>query len=158
MKRTFAVFIFLFLIAGTVSAQIARGGTAWVAVKSLTLKSSTWFFAVNKGTIEYGDEVSVLQISGKWAEVRSARTSATGWVDSANLSARRVVASASPGGATAREVALAGKGFNQEVEDSYRADGNYNYADIDRTEAIVVSSEELFEFMEEGRLFTGEER
>ena len=158
MKKLLFIFLMFFLIAGLASAQIARGGTAWVASKTLNLKSSTWFFATNRGTLNYGDEVSVLQINGKWAEVRSVRTSQTGWVDSSNLSARRIVVSSSTGGASASEMALAGKGFDQDIENSYRADGNLNYADVDITESIEISQEELLTFMREGRLFTGENR
>jgi hypothetical protein len=89
-------------------------------------------------------------------EVRSAANSSlTGWTASANLSARQIV----PGNTatvSARETALAGKGFNQEVEDSYKKQGNLNYADVDRTEAITVSEANLKRFLEEGRLSTGD--
>ena len=156
MKKVLFAFLMLFLLTGFAAAQISRGGTAWVSSKTLNLKSSSWFFATNRGTLNYGDEVSVLQVNGKWAEVRSTRTSQTGWVDSSNLSARRIVVSSSTGGASASEMALAGKGFDQDVENSYRAGGDLNYADVDITESIEITQEELLSFMHEGRLFTGE--
>jgi hypothetical protein len=157
MKRLIAVSVLLFLIAGTVSAQIARGKAALVWVKSVTLKSSTWFFASSRGTLAYGDEVSVLQTNGNWAEVRSAgNSSVTGWTAVSNLSSRRIIASGSSGRVTTSEVALAGKGFNQEVENAYKAGGKLNYADVDRTEAIAVPQDELLRFMRDGRLITGE--
>jgi hypothetical protein len=71
-----------------------------------------------------------------------------------NLSTRRIVASGS--GATASEIALAGKGFSQEVEDSYKTSGELNYADVDRTEAIVIPIDDLYKFVTEGHLNTGE--
>jgi hypothetical protein len=127
-----------------------------VSVKTVTLKSSTWFFASGRGNLGYGNEVSVLQVKGNWAEVRAAgNSSVSGWVPVSNLSAKRIVASGSSG-VTASEVALAGKGFNQEVENAYRAQGSLNYADIDRTEAIAVSQSDLLRFMRDGRLITGE--
>jgi hypothetical protein len=137
------------------SAQISRGGTAWVTAKSVSLKSSTWFFALNRGTVYYANEVTVLQVSGNWAEVRTA-TNVTGWIAISNLSARRIVASATGSTATAAEVAQAGKGFNQEIENVYRSEENLNYADVDRTEQIVVSEEDLLRFINEGRLAGGE--
>jgi beta-lactamase class A len=154
MKKLIAVSVFLFLIAGAVSAQIASGRTAWVSVKTVTLKSSTWFFASSRGTIAYGAEVSVLQTKGNWAEIRAAGNS--GWIAVSNLSSKRIIASGSSSGVTAGEAALAGKGFNQEVENAYRTQGNLNYADVDRTEAIAVSESELLLFMRDGRLITGE--
>jgi hypothetical protein len=99
----------------------------------------------------------VLQVSGNKAEIRSARNSAlTGWVPSANLSAKRIVVTASTGGASANEIALAGKGFNQEIENAYKAEGNLNYADVDRTEAIQVSEDDLYKFIIDGHLAGGD--
>ena len=157
MKKLFGFFIMIFLITGTAMAQISQGTNVWVSARTVTLKSSTWFFASSRGTVSYGDQVSVLRLSGKWAEVRSANNaSLTGWMASANLSARRIVPSESTGGATASEVALAGKGFDLDIENAYRADGNLNFDDVDRTEAINVSQDELLRFVTEGRLAMGD--
>ena len=154
MKKVFLFFVFILLISGAIFAQISRGGTAWVASKSVDLKSSTWFFASKKGTLAMGAEVTVLQVSGNNVEVRSAaNSSVNGWTTVSNLSARRIVAS---GTATAAEMALAGKGFNQEVENSYKTGTNLNFADVDRTEAITVSQDDLYKFVTDGHLNTGE--
>ena len=156
MKKVTGLLILMF-ITGTVMAQVSQGGTAWVSARTVTLKSSTGFFASNRGNVSYGDQVSVLQISGKWAEVRSAANpSLTGWMASANLSGRRIIASEGTGSATASEVALAGKGFDRDVENAYRTQGNLNYADVDRTEAITVSQTDLFRFVTDGRLAAGD--
>ena len=159
MKKLLSFTMLIFLMAGIAQAQISRGGTAWVSAKTVTLKSSTWFFASNRGTISYGDQVSILQVSGNWAEVRSAsNASVSGWMSSGNLSAKRVIAASGGSSASASEVALAGKGFNQEVENTYKAGGNLNYADVDRTEAITVSQEDLYRFVTEGHLAAGDNR
>jgi hypothetical protein len=155
MKKVLGLSLLFLLVLGTLSAQISRGGTAWISVKSVALKSSTWFFATNRGTVNYADQVTVLQVSGSWAEVRSA-TNITGWVAVSNLSARRIVASATGSTATQAEVAQAGKGFNQEIENVYRSEENLNYDDVDITEQIVVSDEDLLSFIREGRLAGGE--
>jgi uncharacterized protein YgiM (DUF1202 family) len=156
MKKLFAVCLCL-AVASIVSAQVSRGGTLYVAVRSLNLKSSTGFFASNRGTLAYGARVTVLQVNGNWVEVRSdASPSLTGWAAVANLSTKQVV-SGNTSAATASEVALAGKGFNQEVENAYRAEGALNYADVDRAETITVNEAELYRFLEEGRLTIGGE-
>ena len=122
MKKILGFSILILFVAGTAMAQISQGGTAWISARTVTLKSSTGFFASNRGTVSYGDQVSVLQVSGNWAEVRSANNpSLTGWMSSANLSSRRIVASGSTGSATASEMALAGKGFDRDIENAYRA-------------------------------------
>lgn len=159
MKKLTVLFLLVLLAAGTLTAQISRGGTAWVSARSIGLKSSTWFFASTRGTVEYGAEVSVLQVSGSWAEVRvTANSSLTGWIAVSNLSAKRIVPSSTGSSATTAEVAQAGKGFNQEVENAYRSGGSYNYDDVDKTERLTVTDEELLAFIREGRLTTGENR
>ena len=155
MKRFLILFGLVLLASGTLFAQISKGGTAWVSAKTAAIKSSTWFFASTRGSLEMGAQVTVLQVNGNWAEVRSAaNTSLSGWTAVSNLSAKRIVASGT--GASASEVALAGKGFNQEVENAYKANGTLNYADVDKTEAIKVSQDELLRFVTEGHLNTGE--
>ena len=156
MKKIIVVFCLCACAAAVLPAQARKGGTMYVATQTLELKSSNGFFASATGTLEYGVQVSVLQISGDWAEVRSAAgPSASGWTKTANLSAKRIV-SGDTTSATAREVALAGKGFNQEIENAYKAKGALNYADVDKTEAQQVPAEELYNFLVEGRLAIGD--
>jgi len=160
MKRLLVLLVLALLVSygpkvGALFAQIKSGSQAWVAVKKVDLKSSTGFFASKKGSLELGDEVSVLQVKGNSAEVKSvANAAVNGWMAVSNLSTRRIVTSGTTASAT--EVALAAKGFNQEVENSYRTKGELNYADVDKTEAITVSQEDLYKFVTEGRLNTGE--
>jgi uncharacterized protein YgiM (DUF1202 family) len=156
MKKIFFILIMGLLFTAFASAQVVSGGTLYVAVKTLNLKSSTGFFASNRGTLNYGDRVTVLQVSGKFVEVRSsANSSLTGWTPSANLSAKQII-SGNTNVASASEIAVAGKGFNQEVEDSYKKSGTMNYADVDKTEAITVQETTLRRFLEDGRLAMGD--
>ncbi|MCL2043566.1 MAG: hypothetical protein FWG89_05445 [Treponema sp.] len=156
MKKIIVLFCLCVCITAILPAQARAGGTMWVAVKTLDLKSSTGFFASTRARLDYGAQVTVLQINGAWAEIRSAANAAnSGWVKTASLSARRVVPGDSAS-ATASEVALAGKGFNQEIENSYRASGNLNYDAVDRLEEMQVSPDVLRIFLEEGRLRMGE--
>jgi hypothetical protein len=143
-------------ITGIAAAQLSRNGTMYVQAKSVALKSSTGFFAKTQGTLAYGAQVIVLQVNGKWVQVRSAsNNSVNGWTASSNLTTKRVV-SGNSGVASAREVALAGKGFNQEVEDAYKTKGRLNYADVDKTEQQNVSTNDLYDFVMEGHLSTGD--
>jgi hypothetical protein len=149
--------IFGLFAAGGLSAQFAKGAVVYAAVKTVALKSGTGFFAGTRGTLAYGDQATVLQIKGKWAEIRSAAKSASGWTASSNLTAKRIVAGGGTGSASASEIALAGKGFSEEVENAYKAEGSLNYAGVDRTEAQKVPEEELLNFLTEGRLSTGDQ-
>jgi hypothetical protein len=42
------------------------------------------------------------------------------------------------------------------VENAYKSGGRLNYADVDRTEALDVTKQELRDFIAEGRLFAGD--
>ena len=162
MKRLLVLLILALLMCygpkvGAIFAQVKSGSAAWVSAKKAEIKSSTGFFASTKGSLELGAEVMVLEVNakGNWANVRSAaNASLSGWMALSNLSARRIVSSGTSASAT--EVALAAKGFNQEVEDAYKNKGELNYADVDKTEAITVSQDDLYKFVTEGRLNTGE--
>jgi uncharacterized protein YraI len=153
MKRS-AFFILLTLtVIGGISAQSLRGKTVYVAVKSVAVKSSTGFFAGTRGTLQMGASATVLQENGKWVEIRS--SSLTGWVASSSITTKRVTGSI-VSTASQREVAMAGKGFNQEVENAYKQNGELDYAAIDAIEAQTVSVDELKRFLEEGHLALGE--
>jgi len=156
MKRIVFIFCLILFVTGLAAAQVSKGGTLYVSVKTITLKSGTGFFANNKGTLNYGDKVTVISVNGKFAEIRSAVTpSITGWTAVSNLSARQVVSS-NANATSGKEVALAGKGFNQEVENAYKTKGKANYADVDRVETQSVKDADLKDFLEEGRLAMGE--
>ena len=157
MKKFYWLTLIFLLAAGTVFAQLRANSDAWVSAEEINLKSSSGVFASNVGIVRYGAQVTVLQVSGNWAQVRTqASPVLTGWISTGNLSTRRITGAGS--GATASEVALAGKGLDRETEDAYKASGNFNYADIDRMEQIVVSEEDLLRFITEGRLSTGGSR
>ena len=151
MKKLIVIFL-CFCIVAVLSAQRSTDNTMFVAVRTLDLRTATGVFASTSGTLEYGNQVSVLQRSGDWAEISStANPSVSGWARMASLTARRIL----PGdttSATAREVAFAGRGFNQEIENTYKASGSFNYADVDRVETQQVSMDALLHFLIEGRL------
>ena len=123
----------------------------YVAVKTTPLKSSTGFFSRELRTLSHGDEVALIRDNGKWAEVRAG--SQSGWVASASLSSRRVAASGAA--ITSSEVAMAGKGFSQDVEAEYRK-GGVDFSAVDSMELINVSGDDLLVFITEGRLARGD--
>jgi len=150
MKR-FTFFLVVLICAGTlVFAQSNQ--TRYVAVQSISLKSSTGFFASNLGTLKFGDTVTLVKDDGKWSQVRSG--SVTGWTASSNLSARKLVQS-NASSVTANEVALAGKGFSPSTEVEYKKTG-LDYTLVDNMEKIAVPLNDLSKFIDDGRLAKGE--
>ncbi|MDR2048524.1 MAG: hypothetical protein LBP69_03640 [Treponema sp.] len=152
MKRMLFI-LFLCLASTTVFAQ-KRGDTLYVAVRSVPLKAGTGFFAKTVGNLVYGAQVSVLAVNGKWAQVRSG--SLTGWTASSNLSSKRVVAQGDNRSASASEMAMAGKGFSEEVEKEYKTGKDLNYGAVDDLEKVTVADGDLLSFIDEGHLAAGE--
>jgi SH3-like domain-containing protein len=128
----------------------------YVTAKTLEVKSSAGFFADILGTLAYGAPVSVLREYGKWAQIESSEPpEVSGWVPAASLTSKHIIADSSTS-ASANEIALAGKGFNQEVENVYRQNGALDYDAVDAMEEIRISNRQLFSFLQEGRLARGE--
>jgi hypothetical protein len=156
MKRLLLISLGV-LLSGGLYAQFAPGNTLYVAAKTVKVKSSTGFFAGTRGTLNYGAQVRVLRIKGNWSEIQSlAGNSLTGWVNTSNLTGKRIVPAGTGTSASANEVALAGKGFNEEVEKAYKAEAKINYAGVNAVEAITVSERDLYNFLLEGHLAMGE--
>jgi uncharacterized protein YgiM (DUF1202 family) len=129
----------------------------YVNVNSASLKSSTGFFASTTGTVRYGDQVTVVAVNGKWAQIRTATGNITGWIPSASLTTKRISTQGSTANASASEIALAGKGFSPEVEAEYKkTGGTIDYTAVDNMEKVTVTDKDLLAFVEEGHLAKGE--
>jgi uncharacterized protein YgiM (DUF1202 family) len=152
MKKT-GFIVFLCIMAGAVFAQ-KRGDTMYVAVQSVPVKTSTGFFAKTAGTLSYGSQVTVIAVSGKWIQVNANRP-LNGWISAAAVTSKRIIAGSGQA-ASSKELAMAGKGFSEEVERKYRTEKNLNYDAVDDVEQVRISEEDLFYFIKEGRLAAGE--
>ena len=136
------------------------GDTNYINVKSAELKSSTGFFSSTTGKVEYGNEVKVLELSGNYARVSTTTGNKTGWIAKASLTAKRITVQGNNSNITDKEIALAGKGFSPEVEAQYKKDkkdaGKIDYDAVDAMEKIVISDNDLRNFIQEGRLTGGQ--
>lgn len=106
--------------------------------------------------ISYGDRVTVLEERGAWEKV-SVAGGKHGWMHNTALTSKRIALRAGQGNVgtsvTGNEIALAGKGFSEEVETQYRkTNKNLDYTWIDRMEAINVSPEQMENFITSGNL------
>ena len=126
-----------------------------VQVEQTPLRSAPSFLAGVSGTVRYGDRVTVTGTRDGWAQVRTASGDA-GWVHASTLSERRIVLRAGETdartGASGEEIALAGKGFNEDVEQAFRQEHDAEYTWVDRMETIRVTPAEARVFVEQGRL------
>jgi len=80
----------------------------------------------------------------------------TGWLHESALSkkplAMRAGATDAATGVSSDEVALAGKGFNEQVEAKLRKDGTLDYTWVDRMSALNVGADDISQFLTQGHL------
>jgi hypothetical protein len=128
-----------------------------VQVQDGKLRADPSFLGKIIGTVAYGDSVTVIRQQDPWFFVSTRTGQLTGWIHSSALTEKEIVLRAGDANvqktASQREIALAGKGFNPEVEKEYKLrNPNLNFESIDRMERIIVSDEEIRQFMTEGKL------
>ena len=149
--------VYSIIAALALAAVAAAAAEMSVQVKDGALRDRASFLGKPVATVAYGDRVEVLASQGDWRQVRLA-SGAAGWIHSSALTPKRVVLSAASGGdvriaASGEEVALAGKGFSQEVETEYKKQNrDLDYAWVDRMITFKVSDAEALRFLQEGGL------
>lgn len=109
--------------------------------------------------LDYGLRVEVLSQRGTWYQIRLGQTD--GWIHQSALTKKSIKLTAGDGdlatGASTSEMALAGKGFSQQVENEYKKQNNAaNFAAVDFVQNIDIPDEEIVTFVEEGDLHPSE--
>lgn len=128
-----------------------------VQVQEGQLRATPSHFGKITAKIFYGDGVTILEEKGDWKRVSVADGKGQGWLHGSALTSKRPILKAgrSQAGTSVSqdEIALAGKGFSEEVEKEYRkSNANLDYAWINRMETIRISPRQMENFIEDGRL------
>lgn len=149
-RRCLAAFALMMVAA---LAFAAAPTTMSVQVKNGQLRATPSFLGKIVAPVVYGAQVQVLETQGEWNKVSGA--GATGWIHNSALSRKKIVMNAgqqtAQTGASSDELALAGKGFNSDIESQFK-NGNksVDYTWVDKMEKIKVSPEEVVAFLKEG--------
>lgn len=106
--------------------------------------------------VKYGDRLDIVTRQEPWIQVRTA-DGKTGWMHQTSLTKKKLALSAGAQDvgrtASGEELAMAGKGFNSQVEADFKAKNqNIDFTWIDRMEKITVSERESLTFLKEGGL------
>ena len=128
-----------------------------VQIQDGKLRADPSFLGKIIGAVAYGESVTVIRQQDPWLFVSTQTGQLTGWIHSSALTEKEIVLRAGDANvqktASQREIALAGKGFNPEVEKEYKKrNPNLDFEEIDRMERIIVSDEEIRQFMKDGNL------
>lgn len=137
---------------------LLTAGLAWAAAMSVQVKEGKVldkpnFFGKVVETLPYGQRITTQAKQGSWYQVKPSG----GWIHASALTPKNIVVKAGSGqaqtGASSEEMALAGKGFNAQVESKYRAQGKGDYAAVDKMEkSNNFSGPELAQFLASGGL------
>ncbi|MFH1034136.1 MAG: SH3 domain-containing protein [Pseudomonadota bacterium] len=151
------------LILATAAVLLAAG-LAWAAGEAMSvqvrqgqLRAQPSFLSSLLANLPYGERVQTIEEQGAWRKVTSSQ-GATGWMHVSSLTAKTVVLQSgqglSAGGASGEEMALAGKGFNKDVESDFAAHNRgADFATVNQMEqSYSFSPQQLTAFVREGGL------
>jgi uncharacterized protein YgiM (DUF1202 family) len=152
MMRKLVVIFGLFLFTAAVGS--AASTRMNVQVQSGQIRSTLSFLGKVLVTVPYGVSVEILQDKGDWLQVKSLQGQ-TGWMHKSALTASKVAMSSgtttAKTAASSDELALAGKGFNSDVEREFKAKNKkLNFAAVDRMEKIKIPTAEMQAFLQTG--------
>lgn len=132
-----------------------------IQIKKGVLRSRPSFMGEIIADVFYGDRVEEVDSKNGWSKVRPEGAEKQGWIHDSALTHKKIILVSGQTNvaqmATSDEIALAGKGFNEQVEremkDKYP---HMNYSLIDKMEKTVVSDLQMKQFLKEGRVLVPE--
>jgi len=141
-------------IWGLSVATLFAATTMSVQVNKADMRETPSYLGKVVSSLAYGDKVTIESQNGAWLQVSSSGQS--GWVHNSALTKKTIVMKAGAGAqttASSGEMALAGKGFNSDVEKQFKDNHKeINFAPIDKMEKIKIPIADLQEFAKEGKL------
>ena len=123
-------------------------------IRDAVLRDSPSFLGKAVETLGRGTPIQLMNEEGPWAKVQAGGKH--GWLPISALRAGVVSLGAGSSraavGASASEVTLAGKGFTQQTEASYRSSqSGLDYATVDMMAGFAVPPDECEQFLRAGR-------
>jgi len=152
--KTLRALMLVLALAGPLAARAAEQMS--VQVQNAQLRAEASFLGKLTGTVPYGTRVTILQARGDWRQVQAPGGTA-GWVHQSALTKKAIAMKAGAQDvaqtASGDELALAGKGFNSDVEADFKSKNkDIDFTWIDRMEKIKVSMDEITRFLNEGQV------
>jgi hypothetical protein len=140
----------LLALAAALAAGAAAAATVTVLVRETKIRRRPQFYAPAAATARLGQSFAATGPRGGWYKT------AQGYLHESAVTAKRVSLSAggeASGDASADEITLAGKGFNEQVEKSYSSKHpGADFAAVDAMQRRSVSDGALRRFLETGGL------
>jgi len=154
MKKRRAFLPFVFLLVVLVSVLLAE--TLVIQIQKTAVRKEPKFYAATLAEVKSGDTVEKLEDQDGWFKVKTAG-GIVGWIHSSAATPKKVRLKALDNAlrtdASAAEVTLAGKGFNKQVEEGYRAKNpELNFTLVEKMLKYRLSPSEIEAFLKRGKL------
>jgi uncharacterized protein YgiM (DUF1202 family) len=149
-------FRLLFIGVTTVCVVLLLAETLIVRVQTTYVRKEPKFYSSPVATLSAGEGVTQISAQAGWFKVKTSK-GVVGWIHSQAVQSGKLTVAAMDQplktSATADEVALAGKGFNKQVEDEYKSRNKaISFDEVDRMLKIKVTPDELRKFLMDGKL------
>ena len=157
MRR--AILTTAFVLVALLVVAIEAGDPLFIQVRDSELRAAPGFLSPIVARLEFGDALSYVSDRAGWYQVSTLDSGASGWIHGGAVRENRETTLQQAGEGTtrtvtAREIALAGRGFSQELERTYSEDRGLDFGKVDELEAKLINPNEILEFVEIGRLRT----
>jgi len=154
MKKRFRYSFLIGAVLIIVVLLIAE--TLIVKVQSTYLRKEPKFYAPVVASLKAGDSLEKISSQGGWIQAKT-QAGIVGWVHSSAVEPKKFSLLAMDKSlktqASADEVALAAKGFNKQVEESYKAKNqNLSYAWVEKMLKMQVTAAQIRDFLQKGKL------
>ncbi|HWR13112.1 MAG TPA: hypothetical protein VN445_14910 [Rectinemataceae bacterium] len=129
---------------------IAAARVMTVHVTKSQIRESPSVIAPILATVAYRAKVSMYASVDGWAKVQVPGSTRYGYMFMSALTEKTIDASdagKAASGITGSEIALAGKGFSESVEESYRKNSRVDYSWVDAMERYAYPSETVIGFL-----------
>ena len=135
--------------------SLAAGAQEMTVQADADVRAAGSPFAAVVHHLSYGDGVVVLEKGDTWSRIATAEGEELGWIHGSSLTRRKLTmtsGNAAAVSASSDELALAGKGFNSELEAQLSADEDLSFDAIDAMERFETNHEAIVAFVEAGEL------
>jgi len=138
----------------TVMAWAATATLMSVQIRKADIRDTPSFMGKIVTSASYGDKVTIQSENGAWYQVSASGQS--GWMHNSALTKKNIVMKSGVGAQTSAssgEMALAGKGFNSDVESQFKTNHkDIDFTWVDKMEKIKIPPSEIKTFAQAGHL------
>jgi hypothetical protein len=147
--------LMMVVVVGIAGLAMGKPETMSLQTREGDLRATPSYLGAIVGKASYGDRFTVEETRGAWIRVTAESGVPSGWLHSSALTRKTV--KLKPGekdadvAASSGELALAGKGFNSDVEAEFKKQNTTaNFKAVDLIEALKVSAREVQAFLKQG--------